>query len=304
MTLLELNTLIRSALQDAFPASVWVVAEISEMKVNRSGHCYLELIEKDEATDELTARARATIWSYTFRMVRPYFETTTGQRFTEGIKILAQVSVDYHPSYGLSLNIKDIDPTYTLGDLSLKRREIIRRLEEAGVFHMNRELPLPLVPQRIAVISSATAAGYQDFTDQLAHNAYGFHFEVRLFEAFMQGSEAVPSILSALDAIFHEEEAFDAVAIELRKFREKRADKVIRVEPLPQLRGVVSKVFPELGYGFILKDGGGDVYFHKNALKGIAFTEMEDGVEVLFESEPGEKGLHATIVQPPHLPKL
>lgn len=213
MTLLELNTLIRSALQDAFPASVWVVAEISEMKVNRSGHCYLELIEKDEATDELTARARATIWSYTFRMVRPYFETTTGQRFTEGIKILAQVSVDYHPSYGLSLNIKDIDPTYTLGDLSLKRREIIRRLEEAGVFHMNRELPLPLVPQRIAVISSATAAGYQDFTDQLAHNAYGFHFEVRLFEAFMQGSEAVPSILSALDAIFHEEEAFDAVAI-------------------------------------------------------------------------------------------
>jgi ribosomal subunit interface protein len=98
--------------------------------------------------------------------------------------------------------------------------------------------------------------------------------------------------------------AFDAVAIELRKYREKRADKVIRAEPLPQLHGVVSKVFPELGYGFILKDGGGEVYFHKNALKGMAFTEIEDGVEVLFESEPGEKGLHATIVQPPHLPKL
>jgi exodeoxyribonuclease VII large subunit len=213
MTLLELNTLIRNTLQDAFPSTLWVVAEISEMKVNRSGHCYLELVEKDEATDELTARARATIWSYTFRMVRSYFETTTGQPLGEGIKILAQVSVDYHPSYGLSLNIKDIDPTYTLGDLSRKRREIIRRLEEAGVFHMNRELPLPLVPQRIAVISSATAAGYQDFADQLGRNAYGFHFEHRLFEAFMQGSEAVPSILAALDAIFREEEAFDAVAI-------------------------------------------------------------------------------------------
>ncbi|MCE7977412.1 MAG: hypothetical protein DYH03_09755 [Nitrospira sp. NTP1] len=98
--------------------------------------------------------------------------------------------------------------------------------------------------------------------------------------------------------------AFDAVAIELRKFREKRADKAIRLEPLPQHRGVVSKVFRDLGYGFILMDGGGEVYFHKNALKGMTFTQMEDGVEVLFESEPGEKGLHATIVQPPHLLKL
>jgi len=213
MSLLELNNRIRDALQGAFPETLWVVAEISEIKVNRTGHCYLELVEKDDVTDELTARARATIWSYTFRMLRPYFETTTGQPLAEGIKILVQVSVEYHPGYGLSLNIKDIDPTYTLGDLALRRREIIRRLEEAGVFHMNQELPLPLVPQRIAVISSATAAGYQDFTDQLENNAYGFQFEVRLFEAFMQGSEAVPSILDALDRIFHEEAAFDAVAI-------------------------------------------------------------------------------------------
>ncbi len=213
LTLLGLNTLIRNALQDAFPTTLWVVGEISEMKVNRTGHCYLELVEKDEATDELTARARATIWSYAFRMIRPYFETTTGKTLAEGIKILVQVSVEFHPAYGLSLNIKDIDPTYTLGDMALRRREIIRRLEEAGVISMNRELPLPLVPQRIAVISSATAAGFQDFTNQLDHNSYGFHFEVRLFEAFMQGSEAVPSILGALDTIFREEENFDAVAI-------------------------------------------------------------------------------------------
>ena len=213
LTLLELNNLIRDALQDAFPAALWIVAEISEMKVNRTGHCYLELVEKEEDSDDIKARARATIWSYTFRMIRPYFETSTGQPFREGIKVLVQVAVEYHPSFGMSLNIKDIDPTYTLGDLARRRKEIIRQLEEAGVIAMNRELPLPLVPQRIAVISSATAAGYQDFADQLDHNPRGFRFYHRLFEAFMQGAAAVPSILDALDEIFREEAQFDAVVV-------------------------------------------------------------------------------------------
>ncbi len=213
LSLYELNLLIRDALQDAFPETLWVVAEISEMKVNRTGHCYLELVEKDEATDDIRARARATIWSYAFRMIRPYFETTTGQPLSEGIKVLVQVAVEYHPAYGMSLNIKDIDPTYTLGDIFRRRKEIIRKLEEAGVLEMNKELPLPLVPQRIAVISSATAAGYQDFTDQLDRNSYGFRFEHTLFEATMQGNEAVATILAALDRIFGMEESFDAVAI-------------------------------------------------------------------------------------------
>jgi len=213
LTLLELNTLIRDSLQDAFPSAVWIVAEISEMKVNRTGHCYLELVEKDELSDEIRARARATIWSYTFRMIRPYFETSTGQPFGEGIKVMVQVAVEFHPAFGLSLNIKDIDPTYSLGDIFRRRKEILRQLEEAGVLGMNRELTLPLVPQRIAVISSATAAGFQDFTDHLDHNPQGFRFDYRLFEAFMQGAGAVPSILEALDAIFGEEEQFDAVAI-------------------------------------------------------------------------------------------
>lgn len=211
ITLSELNELIKDALLDAFPASVWVVAEISELKENRNGHCYLELIEK--ADNEIIARSRATIWSYTYRMLKPYFETTTGQFFTEGIKILVQVTVEFHASFGLSLNIKDIDPVYTVGDMALQRKEIINRLQSEGVFDMNRELELPLVPQKIAVISSATAAGYLDFMNQLESNEYGFRFYVKLFQASMQGADTVPSIIHALERIFQYEDFFDAVVI-------------------------------------------------------------------------------------------
>lgn len=211
LTLSELNERIKNALLDAFPATVWVIGEISELKENRSGHCYLELIEKEK--DNIVARNRATIWSYTYRMLKPYFETTTGQPFIQGIKILVQASVEYHPAYGLSLNIRDIDPVYTLGDLALQRKEIIARLQQEGVFDMNRELELPLVPQRIAVISSKTAAGFQDFIHQLKNNEYGFVFYTRLFEAYMQGSEAAPSIIDALDRIFLMTDLFDVVVI-------------------------------------------------------------------------------------------
>jgi exodeoxyribonuclease VII large subunit len=211
LSLSELNALIKDVLLDAFPSTVWVVAEISEMKENRSGHCYLELIEKAE--NEIVARSRATIWSYTYRMLKPYFETTTGQPFIQGLKILVQVTVEYHASYGLSLNIKDIDPAYTAGDLALQRKEIIERLQDGGVFNMNRELELPLVPQKIAVISSKTAAGYHDFINQLENNEHGFLFYTRLFEAYMQGAEAVPTIIHALERIFRYDDFFDAVVI-------------------------------------------------------------------------------------------
>jgi exodeoxyribonuclease VII large subunit len=211
LTLFELSQQIKSALNDAFESMVWVVAEISEMKENRSGHCYLELVEKEE--ESIVARARATIWSYTYRMLKPYFETSTGQLFTQGLKILVKVSVEYHPAYGLSLNIKDIDPAYTMGDLALQRKEIIDRLQREGVFDMNKELVLPLVPQKIAVISSGTAAGYLDFMNQLESNEPGVRFYTHLFEAYMQGNEAVPSIIRALERIFRYEDFFDAVAI-------------------------------------------------------------------------------------------
>ncbi len=210
-TLSQLNESIKDTLQDAFPTTVWVVAEVSEMKENRSGHCYLELIEKEG--NDIIARSRATIWSYTFRMLKPYFETTTGQQFSQGIKILVQVTVEYHPVYGLSLNVKDIDPTYTVGDMALQRKEIISRLQTEGIFEMNKELELPLVPQKIAIISSATAAGFQDFMNQLNTNESGFIFYTKLFEATMQGAETVPSIINALERIFQYEDFFDAVVI-------------------------------------------------------------------------------------------
>jgi len=211
LTLSELNKQIGEVLAGAFPVGVWVIGEISELKENRNGHCYLELIEKQG--NEIVARSRATIWSYTFRMLKPYFETTTGQLFSPGIKILVQVSVEFHPSFGLSLNIRDIDPVYTVGDMALQRNEIINRLKAEGVFDMNRELDLPLVPQKIAVISSATAAGYQDFINQLLNNQQGYKFYTKLFPATMQGVETVPTIIRALEKVYRYEDFFDAVVI-------------------------------------------------------------------------------------------
>ncbi len=211
LTLFELNQWIKNILCESIPGTVWVVAEISELKENRNGHCYIELVEKQG--NEIVARARATIWSYTYRMLKPYFESTTGQGFTCGIKILVNVAVEFHPSYGLSLNVKDIDPAYTMGDMMLQRKEIINRLQSEGIFDMNRELALPMVPQRIAVISSKTAAGYQDFINQLENNAYGIKFYTKLFEAYMQGAATSSSIIAALDRIFQYEDFFDAVAI-------------------------------------------------------------------------------------------
>ena len=213
LSLSELNNQIKAQLDDAFPALMWIRAEISEMNNNRTGHCYLELIEVNDTTKEVVARCRGTIWSYTFRMLKPYFETTTGQAFSEGLKVLIQAKVEFHPVYGLSLNIRDIDPSYTMGDMARKRREIIVQLEEEGVLNMNKELELPLVPQRIAIVSSPTAAGLQDFQNQLANNAYHIHFYTKLFPAIMQGKDAAGSIMMALEQIFRYEDFFDVVVI-------------------------------------------------------------------------------------------
>jgi len=213
LKLSELNGMVKKAIGEAFTSPIWVIAEISELKTNRSGHCYLNLIEKEENGDAIVAQARATIWSYTFRMLQPFFESTTGQQLTEGIKVLVSVSVEFHELYGYSLNIRDIDPTYTLGDLARRRREIINRLHSEGVAEMNKELELPLVPQKIAIISSPTAAGYQDFIDQLTNNPAGYHFDLKLFPAVMQGNQAETSIISALEQIYLYENFFDAVVI-------------------------------------------------------------------------------------------
>ena len=213
LTLFELNNQVKSGMKDIFPDTYWVVGEVSELNINQSGHCYLELIEKKADSEQIVARAKATIWAFTFRILRPYFESVTGQRFSSGIKIMVQVSIEFHEVYGYSLNVKDIEPNFTIGDLSRKQQEIIQRLQDEGVFHLNKELELPVVPQRIAVISSKTAAGYGDFVDQLNENRFGYKFTIKLFQAYMQGEEAEQSIIDALEKVFEAVDKFDVVVI-------------------------------------------------------------------------------------------
>ena len=214
LSLVELNQRIRMTLEQAFPDTYWVRAEMSDVRENgASGHCYLEFIEKDPRSGQLLAKVRGAIWAKTFRLLKPYFEMETGQRFVSGLKVLVRVTVDFHELYGLSLTVVDIDPAYTLGDMARKRLEIIRQLQEEGVFELNKELPLPLLPRRIALISSPTAAGYEDFMNQLTHNRAGYPFYVKLFPALMQGERTEESVIAALDRIYAHQELFDVVAL-------------------------------------------------------------------------------------------
>jgi exodeoxyribonuclease VII large subunit len=213
LTLFELNSLIKGAIKQAFTDSFWVVAEISELKVNVNGHCYLELIEKDAESDSLKARARATIWSSVFRMIRPYFETTVRTALSPGLKIMVKASVEFHELYGLSLNITDIEPAYTLGEMAKQKQDVIDRLLHEGVFDLNKQQELHRLPRKIAVVSSRTAAGYGDFQDQLLRNPYGYKFYVCLFPAIMQGEEAEESMVSAMEKVFRYEDFFDALVI-------------------------------------------------------------------------------------------
>jgi len=213
ISLSELNARIKGVIQDNFFENIWIVAEIGDIKYNRNGHAYLELIDKDQLANKIIARASANIWSYTLRMLRPYFETTTGRELQTGLKVMVSVSVEFHELYGFSLNIKDIDPTYTLGDIELQRLQIINRLTDDGVIEMNKELELPAVIQKIAIISSDTAAGYQDFMKQLQQNPYGYTFYCKLFPAMMQGDQTESSIIAALDYIYQYENFFDVVVI-------------------------------------------------------------------------------------------
>ncbi len=210
ITLFELNRLVREAIEDALPMEYWVEAELSECRESR-GHCYMELIQKDEQTATPIAKASAKCWANKWLTIRPYFERTTGQQLHAGMKVLLQVYPQFHEAYGFSWIVTDIDPTYTLGDMARKRQEIIQKLKAEGVFDLQKELQLPVFCQRIAVISSQTAAGYGDFCNQLADNPYGFKFETQLFHAIMQGEGVEQSIISALEQIY--DMPFDCVVI-------------------------------------------------------------------------------------------
>lgn len=212
LTLYELNSMVRDVVELGMPASYWVEAELSEVR-ERSGHCYMELVQKDLTGNSTVARASARCWRSTWASVRPGFEQVTGEHFRAGLKVLLQVHAQFHENFGFSWIVTDIDPAYTLGDMARRRQEIIRILKEEGVFDLNKELCLSLFASRIAVVSSESAAGYGDFCNQLDTNAYGFAFSVRLFPAVMQGERTEGSIISALDAINSEADDFDCVVI-------------------------------------------------------------------------------------------
>ena len=213
ISLSELTYLIKESIDTRFSEYYMVVAEINQINVNYSGHAYLQLIEKDEKTKKTLANLRAVIWANKYNLISEYFESVTGSELQEEMKILVKTEVVFHPIYGLSLTIYDIDPTYTLGDIEKQKQKIITQLQEDGIFEMNKNIDIPLVPQRIAIISSPTAAGLDDFMNHLESNEYGYVFEHKLFKATMQGEKTEKSVISALDKIFTKHEQFDVVVI-------------------------------------------------------------------------------------------
>lgn len=211
LTLLDLQRMVRHTLESRFNEPLWISAEISELKVNRSGHCYLNLVEKGATDGAPRAEARAVIWRSAYTPMVSMFEAATGATLRAGLRVLVRVMVSYHEIYGFSLQIIDLDPRYTLGEVERRRRETIARLQDDGVWDMNRELELSRPTLRIAIISSDTAAGYQDFMNELRRSIY--RFKTTLFRSLMQGDAAEESIISALHAIAEREEEFDVVAI-------------------------------------------------------------------------------------------
>ena len=213
LSLYELNSLVRDVISMSLPDSYWVEAELSEAREGYGGHCYMELIEKDEHSNTPIAKAHASCWRNRWMLLKPQFERVTGLRIHAGMKVLLKVHAQFHENYGFSWIVDDIDPTYTMGDMARKRMEIIQTLKEEGVFDLQKELKLPMFCQRIAVISSATAAGYGDFCNQLADNGYGLQFTTALFAATMQGEGVEQSVISALNRINEEWENWDCVVI-------------------------------------------------------------------------------------------
>ena len=265
ISLSELQRRIKSAVEESFPLPVWVAAEIAELKVNYSGHCYLELVEKAEPSPARGtkmggggglmgvsnggssiphAQVRAVVWRSQYAMLSAYFEAETGSKLAAGMKILAKVIVTYHELYGLSLQITDIDASYTLGEVERQKQQTIKQLQQDGVWDMNREVAMPMLVQRLAIVSSASAAGYRDFCNELRSGGYAF--AVELFDAVMQGAAAEESVCAALEAIAARQEEFDAVVIirgggsasDLSCFNSYRLCSYVAQFPLPVLTGI------------------------------------------------------------------
>lgn len=246
MTLSALQEQIRQSVEEQLPLPVWVVAEISELKVNSSGHCYLELIEKGSRGRSVTAvaSARAIIWRQDYALLSAYFRSTTGEALRSGMKILCRVMVTYHALYGLSLRITELDASYTIGETERERQQTISQLKADGVWDMNRTLELPSVLQRIAVVASGSSAGYRDFCSELLSS--GYHFRVTLFEAVVQGEQAESAIVDSLSQIAEREDEFDVVVLirgggsvsDLRCFDSYLLSSVVAQFPLAIVTGI------------------------------------------------------------------
>ena len=246
LTLFELNSLVRDIIEANFDDEYWVVGELSDVSTPAfGGHFYGELVQRDEAEDRIVARARITCWARNYNLLRLRFQKEAGETLRKGLQVKLLVRVSFHEQYGYSLNVLDIDSAFTLGDLAKRRREILLQLEKDGILHDNQSLPLPRLLKQIAVISSATAAGYGDFCHQLENNEYGFHFDVKLFPAVMQGEQVPESIISALESVLSEH-PFDLVVIirgggassDLSDFDSYELAACIALYPLPVLTGI------------------------------------------------------------------
>ncbi len=242
ISLSKLNGMIRESIEMSFSNEIWLIAEIAEMRIAGAGHCYLDLVEKKDG--RILARMRANIWKFQYERIATNFFASTGNTLQKGLKVLLSVSVSFHEQYGVSLVVKNIDPSYSLGDLERRKKEIIKKLTEQGLLNKNRALDLELVPKRIAVVSSETAAGYGDFINQLKTNPKRYCFEPELFQTIMQGENTAVSVIESLSQIA--EQSFDCVVIirgggaslDLAGFDDFELGKTIANYPLPVITGI------------------------------------------------------------------
>ena len=244
LTLFELNQLVRATLDTHLEPTYWVIAEISDLRINQKGHCYMELVQKEN--NEIVAKIRANIWSYTFRKLGSWFEGITGMALKKGIKVLFNVEVQFHEVYGMSLVVRDIDPNFTLGERARKRQETLNKLTVENLIDQNKQIALPLVPQRIAIITSPTAAGYEDFLKQIHENIYGYTFRLTLFKSIMQGYEAEKNIILNLEKIKLEPDKYDVLVIirgggsqvDMDCFDSYHLAKQVALMPIPVVTGI------------------------------------------------------------------
>ncbi len=240
----QLSHALKAIISDNFSHNFWVVAEIAQLQQARSGHVYLELVEKDE--QQTIAKIQAVIWSNSYLAIKKKLGKDTHNLLKQGNKVLFKVQIDFHVVYGLKLKISDLDPSVTLGALEMRRLAIINRLEAEGLSHLNAEQSLPLVLQRIAVISSATAAGYGDFLSHISKNPYGYILQHTLFQSSMQGDNVSHELRAQLTTIAHHSQHFDAVVIirgggsklDLDCFNNYEIAKAMALFPIPIITGI------------------------------------------------------------------